>query len=117
MVGAGAWSGPQLQAWRGVKGARIVALCDWDERRVRQLARAQGIDAIFSDCAKMLRSLDLDFVDLCVRPDAQPELIALAAAAGLPILCQKPFCPGMHEAFNTDRKRTAAGTFRKSSMR
>jgi predicted dehydrogenase len=98
MVGAGAWSEPQLLAWAGVKNARIVALADRHPERRRPVAGRFGIRQEFDDAEAMLDQVDLDFVDICTRPYSHAPLTRLAAERGMPVLCQKPFCESLKQA-------------------
>jgi D-apiose dehydrogenase len=94
MIGAGVWSETQLKAWAGVGNARIVALCEKQEdRRVRTIERF-NIPAGFEDVEGMLDEAEIDFVDICIRPQSHPALIASAARRGLPILWAWAPIPG-----------------------
>jgi predicted dehydrogenase len=98
MVGAGAWSNTQLTAWADVSNAKIVAIADRHPDRRAPIAERFGISQQFDDVVPMLRSGRLDFVDVCTRPYSHAMLVRLAAAHGLPVLCQKPFCTSLDEA-------------------
>jgi len=91
MIGAGAWSGRQLTAWQGVSGAQIVALCDRHPQQRKSIAETFGIEHQYDDFLSMLEEQNLDFVDICVRPRSQRNLVEISAKKGLNILCQKPF--------------------------
>src|SRR6266566_9426128 len=90
VVGAGFWGQFQIAAWKEVPGNRIVALCDRDRARVKQLAQTFGIPAVYTGVEEMLRSEPLDFLDVAVGPEAHSELVLLAARRRLPVICQKP---------------------------
>jgi len=98
MIGAGAWSEIQLNAWAGVKNAEIVALCDRHPERRDPIVERFGIPRAFDDFETMLDEADLDFIDICTRPYSHAALIKLAAGRGFPVLCQKPFCESLEEA-------------------
>lgn len=98
MIGAGAWSQVQLTAWDGVKNAEIVALADRHPERRDPVVQRFNISQAFDDFGTMLDEVELDFVDICVRPYSHAPLTKLAAERGLPILCQKPFCQSLEEA-------------------
>lgn len=98
VIGAGVWSDNQLTAWANVPGARIVALCDRLSDRLEASARKHGIEHVFTDAATMLQQMQLDFVDICTRPEGHAPLIRLAVEHNLPVLCQKPFCNTLEEA-------------------
>jgi predicted dehydrogenase len=98
MIGAGAWSEIQLNAWAGVRNAEIVALCDRHPDRRDPVVERFGIAHAFDDFETMLDEADLDFVDVCTRPYSHASLTKLAAERGHPVLCQKPFCESIEEA-------------------
>lgn len=98
MVGAGAWSELQLNAWAGVENAEIVALCDRHPERREPVVSRFNIPQSFDNFESMLNEADLDFVDICTRPYSHARLTILAADRGLPVLCQKPFCTSMEQA-------------------
>src|SRR5262245_36887601 len=97
MVGAGVWSKVQLAAWAGVPNARIVALCDRRPERLHAVASMFNVPNTFEDVQAMLANAELDFVDICTRPDSHAPLIRIVAGCGLPVLCQKPFCTSLAE--------------------
>jgi predicted dehydrogenase len=98
MIGAGAWSAVQLEAWSQVTGARIVALADRHPERRTPVARQFGVPHEYDDVATMLERGDLDFIDICTRPYSHAGLVKQVAGRRLPILCQKPFCTTLDEA-------------------
>lgn len=98
MIGAGSWSETQLAAWAAIESARIVALCDRHPERRDPLAQRWEIGQKFGSVSAMLDTSALDFVDICTRPYSHAALIREAAAAGRPILCQKPFATSLDEA-------------------
>jgi len=100
IVGAGFWSEKHFKAWTQVKDAEITAVCDRDLSKAAARAEEFGLTSarLFSDVEEMLRSTDIDCVDLITRPDSHLKLVELAARAGKHILCQKPFAPTFEEA-------------------
>lgn len=64
MVGAGAWSEPQLAAWAGVKNVCIVALADRHPERRGPVASRFGVGQEFDDVKATLDHANLDFVDI-----------------------------------------------------
>jgi predicted dehydrogenase len=98
MVGAGAWSEVQLTAWAGVENAEIVAITDRHPERRDPVVRRFNISQAYDEFDTMLDEVELDFVDICVRPYSHASLTKLAAERGLPVLCQKPFCQSLEEA-------------------
>lgn len=98
MIGAGAWSNVQLDAWADVQNAKIVALTDRHPERRTPVVDKYNIPLAFNDFEAMLDEAEIDFVDICTRPYSHASLTKLAADRGLPVLCQKPFCRSILEA-------------------
>ena len=98
MIGAGAWSEIQLNAWKDVTNAEIVALCDRHPDRRDPVVAKFNIPRAFDDFETMLDQAELDFVDICTRPYSHVPLAKLAVKRGLPVLCQKPFCESIEAA-------------------
>src|SRR5262245_44435855 len=89
LVGAGFWARYQLAAWRELPGARCVAVCDRDPDRAERLAAAHGV-AAYSDAAEMLDRERPDLLDVVTDVPGHAPLVKLAAARGVPVVCQKP---------------------------
>jgi len=90
VVGTGFWGQFQTAAWKEVPRARLVALCDRDVARASDLAQKHGIPRVYGDAEEMLRSENLDFVDIAASPEAHCSLVHLAASHRIPVICQKP---------------------------
>jgi predicted dehydrogenase len=96
--GAGFWARPQLCAWREAGGARCVALYNRTRAKAEKLARELDIPAVYDDPAELLRKEELDFVDVITGPEMHEEHVALVAARGLPVICQKPMAMSLASA-------------------
>jgi predicted dehydrogenase len=89
IVGSGLWGSLHARVYSESDKARLVAVCDIDEQRARDLASKFGIES-YTDLARMLARDDIDAVSI-VTPDFAHTDIALAAiAAGKDVLCEKP---------------------------
>ena len=96
LVGCGYFGRIQLDGWRRVAGASIVAVCDVDSARAQAGAADFGARA-YTDVAAMLAADRSDFLDIVTRPALHLPLVRLAAQRGLPVLCQKPMAPTWEE--------------------
>jgi predicted dehydrogenase len=85
LIGCGFFGRIQHEAWKRIEGVEIVAACDPILDRARALS-----DRAFADAAELLRSVELDFVDVATRPDSHLPLLELSAARNIPAICQKP---------------------------
>ncbi len=98
LFGCGFWSTYQLAAWRELKGAVCVAICDRNLGRAETLGRRFGIEGIYDDPEKLLAREKLDFVDIVTDVATHAPLARLAALHGLAVICQKPMATSLREA-------------------
>jgi predicted dehydrogenase len=109
LIGCGFFAQNHLHAWKGLPGVEITALCDRDEGRLTETSQRFGIKRTYSDAAAMLASESLDFVDIATTVQTHLPLVEMAAAAGLHIICQKPFAETMADARAMVRAAERAG--------
>ena len=96
--GAGFWARFQLAAWRELPGVRCVAVHDRVRARAEALASAVGIPAVYDRPEDMLRETLPDFMDVVTDASSHGDLVRMAAAHGIPAICQKPMAPTLQEA-------------------
>jgi len=104
IAGCGYFGRIQLEAWARIPEVRIVAAADPDLERARQAA-----PAAYADAAEMLERERPDFLDIATRPDSHLELVSLAAAHRIPVICQKPMARDWAEALRMVEVAEAAG--------
>lgn len=97
-VGAGYFSQFHYDAWSRIDGVEIVGVCDTDIDRANLVAQKHSIPNIYRDVQAMLEAEKPDFVDIITRPESHLELVRIAAAAGVDVICQKPLAPTTSEA-------------------
>ncbi|MDB6030022.1 MAG: oxidoreductase domain protein [Verrucomicrobiales bacterium] len=98
IIGTGFWARYQLAAWRELKGARCVAVCDRDLSKARALASNSGINAVYENAEALIKAEKPDFLDVISNPGTHVELVKLAANHKIPVICQKPMAPTLAEA-------------------
>lgn len=98
ILGTGYWSRYQLAAWRELRGAECVALCDRSRERAERLGREFGIAAIHEDPVELFERERLDFVDIIADVQAHAPLTRIAAEHKLPVICQKPMAATWRDA-------------------
>jgi predicted dehydrogenase len=104
IVGCGFFGQIQLEAWRRMPEAEIVAACDQDIERARKSA-----PRAYSAAEEMLDRERLDFLDIATRPDSHLPLVRLAASHRIPTICQKPMAPSWADAVAMVEAAEAAG--------
>ena len=97
MIGAGHFARIQIEAWRRIESAQIVAVADWAPGRSEEFSSRFGIERAYRDITEMLERERPDFVDIVTRPDSHLEIVRLAALHGAHVICQKPMAPSWEE--------------------
>lgn len=90
VVGCGYVAQFHLAAWQRQSEVEIVAVCDRDLERANAAARRFGIPLVYGFAEALFQKAELEFVEICTRPEAHEPLVTLAAERGVAILCQKP---------------------------
>ena len=98
MIGAGDMSNYHLAAWRGIGGAKVVAIANRTLARAEEQARRYGIEQVYDDPAEMLEREELDAVDIVTNRDTHVPLVRVAASHSVAVMCQKPLAPSLAEA-------------------
>lgn len=93
IIGCGFFGNIQMEAWRRMPEARIVAACDPDLTRA-----AQAAPRTYATAEELFANEKLDFVDIATRPSLHLPLVRLAAKARVPVICQKPMAPDWNDA-------------------
>jgi len=96
--GAGFWSRYQLAAWRELRGAECVAICDPVRAKAEARAHEFQVPRVYDNPEEVFRREQLDFVDIISSPETHRGLVHLAAAHQVPVICQKPMAPSLREA-------------------
>jgi predicted dehydrogenase len=89
VTGGGVVSRTHLSGLRKNPRTDLMAICDVDDERARELSDEYNIDA-FTDTGRMLAELDLDWVHVCTPVKTHLEVSTQAIRAGVPILIEKP---------------------------
>lgn len=97
LIGAGMVSHYHLAGWAACHDAQVVAIADPDMGRANERAASLELP-VFASLAEMRRAMPLDAVDIVAPVGAYGALICEAAAAGLPVMCQKPLMPDADSA-------------------
>lgn len=96
-LGAGNIAQAHGAALAMVSGARLAAVADVDQDRAFSLAGEYGAAAL-GDLESLLRFPGLDVIYILTPPASHAQQILAAAAAGLPLVCEKPLTLTLDEA-------------------
>lgn len=91
IVGCGVIAPTHAEAYRGLEGVTVTALCDRIPEKARRLAERFGTTApeIFEDYRTLLRSGKVDAVSVCTDHASHEEISLAALEAGIAVLCEK----------------------------
>ena len=89
IIGAGFMGKTHLTAYKAMKNAKVTAVCDLNETQGRALAGEAGC-AWYADGDEMLRTAQVDAVDICLPTFLHEQYALLAAKYKKHILCEKP---------------------------
>ena len=98
IFGTGFWARFQLAGWREIGGTECVAVYNRTVAKAEAFAREFGIPAVYGDPAELLANERLDFIDIITDVGTHSQFVHLAAAHGLPVVCQKPMAPDLEKA-------------------
>jgi UDP-N-acetylglucosamine 3-dehydrogenase len=89
VIGTGFWGENQVRVFRQSRIANLVAICDADKRRAKEIGTKYGVPW-YSDVDKFLRVPNLDAVTVCTPTQTHLKVGALAIEAGKNLLVEKP---------------------------
>ena len=96
-LGVGYFSQFHYDAWKRLD-VELVGICDRQFDRARDAATRYGIEQGFDDLETMLGQTRPDLLDIIIPPPGHLAAIRAAAAAGVNMICQKPFTENLGEA-------------------
>ncbi|XDA97311.1 Gfo/Idh/MocA family oxidoreductase [Sulfitobacter sp. LCG007] len=98
LIGCGFFARNHLHAWADIPGAEVVAICDRDEKRLREASRDFGIKRCYRSAERLFADGGFATVDIATTVASHRTLVEAAAARGLHVICQKPFAADMIDA-------------------
>jgi predicted dehydrogenase len=104
VIGLGMMGRTHIEAYDHIEGAQLVAIADIDPKRAAgdfsgvwsniDTSNKQQLDMSrikgYTDPRKLIKSPDVDVVDICVPTPDHPKLAVAALKAGKHVLCEKP---------------------------
>jgi predicted dehydrogenase len=98
ILGTGFWARYQLAAWQELRGARCIALYNRTRAKAEALASEFAVPAVYDNAERLLQREKPDFVDVITDVHTHRPFVELAAAHGIPVICQKPLAPTLADA-------------------
>jgi predicted dehydrogenase len=79
-----------LPVWSKLPNVKVTAICDKDEKKLRETARRFKVPKGYSDLTEMLSQEKLDLVDICTPPDTHAALAIQTLELGSNCMVEKP---------------------------
>ncbi|KGT88704.1 Gfo/Idh/MocA family protein [Enterobacter cancerogenus] len=98
VIGTGYFSQFQCKAWGRIAEVELKAVCSLDADVAQQYAEDYKFSRFYTDVDKLVAECQPDLIDIVTPPATHLELIKKGAAAGINMICQKPFCRNREEA-------------------
>ena len=99
IVGCGYFAAFHHEAWARMPGVEVVAVCDRERDKAEAVCATHHPGAtVFEDTARMLDAAGPSLVDIVTPPATHAPLVALCAARGIDVICQKPLAPDLEAA-------------------
>ncbi|WKN30861.1 Gfo/Idh/MocA family oxidoreductase [Porifericola rhodea] len=102
-VGAGYFSLFHYEAWQKIPHVKIIAVCDHNLERAKEVADRYDIPKVYYDYEEMFAEEKADFVDIITPPATHEAICKVAFAHKTHVICQKPLAPSFEEAKNIVR--------------
>ncbi len=100
VIGAGYFSRYQYEAWTRIPEVRVVAALNRSVDKLEAFQRDFNLPRIapLDDLEKVIREEGPDFIDIITPPESHLDIVRVAAAHGVHVICQKPLAPTLEEA-------------------
>lgn len=108
VVGGGFFAQFHYDAWARLD-VDVVGVCDLDISVAQSRAEAYPNCKAYDDVGEMLGEQALDLLDIVTPPTTHLAIIKQASAAGVPVICQKPFCGGIEGGTEAAKLMEASG--------
>jgi predicted dehydrogenase len=98
IIGCGWVSNGHIKAWRKVKDAKVVSVCDVFEDAAKSMAMKWNIDEYYVDFSELIEKSAVDVVDICTPPSTHREFMVRAMKGGINAITEKPMTMTVEEA-------------------
>ena len=73
-----------------IPGAELVAICDGNEKRAKEVAEELGVSAVYSDPKALCENPEVGAVAIVTNTASHVEMIKISMEAGKHVFCEKP---------------------------
>lgn len=98
VVGAGFWGKNHLRVLREVKGARVLGVCETDEKTAREVEAKYQVP-VYNKLEPILSMDDVEAITVCTPTTTHYTIARKALEAGKHVLVEKPMTSTLQEAW------------------
>lgn len=100
IIGTGAISRRHMTVWSKIKGAKVVAACDIDAKKLKEWGERYNFDEkdLYVDFRELLKRDDIDAVDVCVHNNLHTPMAIQVMKAGRHCYSEKPMAGSYKDA-------------------
>jgi predicted dehydrogenase len=98
IVGVGYIGEIHISSYQAHPLCDVVAICDFDEERLGEMQQKYDVPRTYTDQAEMQANENLDGIVIATPDEYHRQPVELAAAAGLPIMLEKPIATTLEDA-------------------
>jgi predicted dehydrogenase len=98
IVGTGSMSNNHAQAFKAIKGVKLVACCDINAKAAKAFAENHNVPSYYTDFSVMLNKEQIDAVSIVVSDKYHAPLELEAIKKGLHVFCEKPLATTTQDA-------------------
>lgn len=112
IIGFGFMGAMHAQVYANLPGVDLVAIADLNVKKTQNKVDAIDVGIqVYSDLPTLLRSIDVDVIDICAPTDQHTELALIAARAGKHLFIEKPLSLKLSDCQSIQAAITHAGVF------
>ncbi len=97
VIGTGQWGKNHARVYKELPSTELIAICDVNAERAKAIAAQHGVKA-YSDSTQMLKSKDIEAVNVCTWSTILAKEALKALRAGKHVLVEKPMAPNTQQA-------------------
>jgi len=90
LIGCGGIAPAHLKVYSNMEDVDLVALCDLDIARAKNMASTYGVPNVFDNYWDMFKTQNLDLVDICTPVSTHKKIVCDSAEVVPSILVEKP---------------------------
>lgn len=98
IVGCGYWGVNYVRVFSELSGARVIAICDKEETRLKEVGQNYPEASLYQNIEEMLGSKELDAVVVSTSATTHHRIASLCLKAGKSVLIEKPVATKVSDA-------------------